>query len=109
MTNEDFDKLVETQLNRCREVLAVKGKYYERLGIDRLGQFKRIGDVRRVGALDALAGMMAKHTDKLYDCILRDESDLEVWDEVITDHINYLLLLQGVVMDIEPEKKATDD
>ena len=52
----------------------------------------------------ALAGMMAKHIVSLYDMCYADGEtfDMTVWDEKITDTINYLFLLKGIV---EEEQK----
>ncbi len=47
----------------------------------------------------ALAGMMAKHIVSLYDMCYSDKEifEMAVWDEKITDTLNYLFLLKGVV------------
>ena len=56
----------------------------------------------------ALAGMMVKHTVSIYDMINNPDTtyDMDVWNEKITDHINYLLLLRAVV--IEEKHKANE-
>jgi hypothetical protein len=45
--------------------------------------------------------MMAKHTISIYDMCYGDRNgktySLELWDEKITDSINYLLLLKALV------------
>lgn len=47
---------------------------------------------------EALAGMMAKHTISVYDmCRSGKDYPIELWNEKITDHINYLLLLKAIV------------
>jgi hypothetical protein len=46
----------------------------------------------------ALGGMMAKHTISIYDMIdTGNDYPMALWDEKITDHLNYLLLLKAVV------------
>ena len=47
----------------------------------------------------ALAGMMAKHIVSLYDMCYADGEtfDMDTWDEKITDSLNYLFLLRGIV------------
>jgi hypothetical protein len=49
----------------------------------------------------ALAGMMAKHTVSIYDmCCDGLSHPIEMWDEKITDHINYLILLKTLVEEV---------
>ena len=49
--------------------------------------------------MQALGGMMVKHTTSVYDMIASGkEYPLSLWNEKITDHINYLLLLKTTVV-----------
>lgn len=42
--------------------------------------------------------MMAKHTVSIYDmCNSGLKYPIELWNEKITDHINYLLLLRAII------------
>ena len=45
----------------------------------------------------ALAGMMAKHIISIYDMCFSDRKtfELAVWEEKITDSLNYLFLLKA--------------
>ena len=44
--------------------------------------------------------MMAKHTTSVYDMVESGKPySLELWDEKITDHINYLILLRAALID----------
>lgn len=97
MNNKDFEKSVKNQLDKCKEVLTAKGIYYKAATTDRLDQFKKAAVLQRTIPIDALGGMMAKHTTKLYDMIGNNNQDKEQWDEVITDHMNYLLLLNALL------------
>ena len=78
---------------------------------DRLHNFRVAAVIQRVSAKDALAGMMAKHTVSVYDmCGSEETFSQELWDEKITDSINYLLLLRALVQEEEidtasPEKE----
>ena len=47
----------------------------------------------------ALAGMMAKHIISIYDMCFTDRKtfELAVWEEKITDSLNYLFLLKAVI------------
>ena len=99
MTNEDFNKLVSDQFKYCESLLCKKGKEYDSNTDDRFHSFKVAAKLQNETPLEALAGMMAKHTVSIYDLIRLNSSNLTIWDEKITDHINYLLLLKGLIMD----------
>jgi hypothetical protein len=44
--------------------------------------------------------MMAKHTVSIYDmCNSGKEYSIDMWNEKITDSINYLLLLRALIED----------
>lgn len=95
MDNKEFEKSVKDQLNKCKDLLVIKGKYYQ-TSTDRLDQFKKAAILQGISPVEALGGMMAKHTTKLFD-IMKSGADEEIWEEVITDHMNYLLLLKALV------------
>lgn len=99
MTNEEFNKIVDDQLNYCRELLCKKGLEYDSDTNDRFHSFKVAAKLQNETPAEALAGMMAKHTVSIYDLIHTGSSDLTIWAEKITDHINYLLLLKALLMD----------
>ena len=102
MTPQNFGVLILGQFTKCKDILSVKETEYSQ-GKDRLDQFKRGGEFRGKHPMDVLAGMMLKHTTSIYDLIERcsagEHVSIEMWDEKITDHINYLLLLKGLVVD----------
>lgn len=109
MNNADFNKVVEQQLDLCQSLLCRKGEEYDRGVDDRFHSFKVAAVLQGETPMQALAGMLAKHTVSIYDLIKEGNHDLTIWDEKITDHINYLLLLKGLIMDeIEPVKMADD-
>jgi hypothetical protein len=65
---------------------------------DRLHNFKVAAALQGCTPAQALAGMMAKHTVSVYDMARNGrEYPQALWDEKITDSINYLLLLAAVV------------
>lgn len=108
MTAEQFKALFEEQINKCRDVLIVKAKEYATS--DRLHNFKVAAGMEGISPIRALAGMMAKHTVSIYDmCGSGQEYDKAMWDEKITDHINYLLLLKALIADTEPKGCTTCD
>lgn len=97
MTNNIFGEIVEDQLRLCKEVLGVKATEYSGEG-DRLHNFKVAAVVQECSPRRALAGMMVKHTVSIYDmCVAQKNYCQDMWDEKITDHINYLLLLKAVI------------
>lgn len=98
MTAERFKKVIEEQLNLCKDILVIKAEEYATQ--DRLHNFKAAGGMMECDPKEALAGMMAKHTISIYDmCRSGKKYELYKWDEKITDHINYLLLLRALVED----------
>lgn len=99
MSNEEFNKVVDEQLSHCRELLCKKGLEYDSDANDRFHSFKVAAKLQNETPAEALAGMMAKHTVSIYDLIHTGSSDLTIWTEKITDHINYLLLLKAMLMD----------
>jgi len=105
MREEAFFAIVHAQVELCIDVLEAKGKQYTVYGDthrleDRLGQFKiDLGD--EVPPLESLAGQMRKHTTRLYIMLENPNKVTEAeWSETITDHINYLFLLSGLLKDL---------
>lgn len=102
MKVEVFEKLFEEQIERSRKVLVEKAKEYA-TG-DRLHNFRIAAALEDQTLPQALAGMMAKHTISVYDmCRSGEAYPIELWQEKITDHINYLLLLNAVVREAHNE------
>jgi hypothetical protein len=93
-----FKRIVEWQVTRCLDTLIVKAAEYATE--DRLHNFKVAAEVQGTTPRQALMGMMAKHTVSIYDMGMSDKSfPIGMWDEKITDHINYLLLLKALVVE----------
>ena len=107
MTTTDFERIFEEQVERSRSVLVYKAKEYATE--DRLHNFRVAAALEGKTPEQALAGMMAKHTVSVYDMA---ESGLaypiELWQEKITDHINYLFLLNAIVREWRPTEAAED-
>ena len=98
MNTTTFERLFEDQVNRSRSVLVSKAKEYATE--DRLHNFKVAAALEGKSPAQALAGMMAKHTVSVYDMAESgEEYPMELWQEKITDHINYLFLLNAIVRD----------
>jgi hypothetical protein len=96
MDTKKFEVIVDEQMDTCRNILVNKAKEYATE--DRLHNFKVAAELQCTGCKEALAGMMAKHTVSVYDMCRDGKSHtMAQWNEKITDHINYLLLLKAVV------------
>ena len=101
MTGEIFHEVIKNQIDHCIDILVIKAEEYATS--DRLHNFKNAAGMMSCDPKAALAGMMAKHTISVYDmCRSGKEYPIEMWDEKITDHINYLLLLKALVIDCSP-------
>lgn len=100
MITEDFRRVVNEQLETCERILLIKGNEYAD-NEDRLHNFVVTSELQGVTLEEALGGLMAKHTVSIYDMIKGVGNGkvypMHVWDEKITDHINYLLLLKAIV------------
>lgn len=98
MTQETFAKIVDVQIQHCKNLLGLKGDEYDTSGNDRLHAFKSAATLQHETQKQALAGMMAKHTVSIYDMIDRDEDfGIDKWIEKISDSINYLLILRAII------------
>lgn len=105
MDHKAFNKVFKEQVKRCEAVLVQKGNEYSTE--DKLHNFKKAANLAGVDAATALAGMMAKHSVSIYDMIEKDVwYDMAVWDEKITDHINYLILLKAIVVETQAAAEA---
>ena len=110
MNKTNFERLFEEQVNRYRSVLLSKAKEYATE--DRLHNFKVAAALEGKTPEQALAGMMAKHTVSVYDMAESGQAyPIELWQEKITDHINYLFLLNAIVREScwLDDRKAVDN
>lgn len=110
MNTDYFNSVIEYQIERCKEILIDKAKEYATE--DRLHNFKCAAGMQECDPKEALAGMMAKHTISVYDmCRDKKVHPLSLWEEKITDHINYLLLLKAVVTEecVKSAKKTVEE
>jgi hypothetical protein len=102
MTPEEFSFIVDRQLQVCQDVLVDKARQYAP-DDDRLHNFRVAAVLRGSNIVEVIAGMMVKHTISIYDMINSGQLfPLELWEEKITDHINYLLLLRAALHDENP-------
>jgi len=97
MDTKKFEAVVQLQHTRCLNVLVDRKKRYAR-GEDRLEQFKVAAQLSRTTPIKALGGMMSKHTTTLYD-LIEHGGPARLWDEVLTDNMNYLHLLNALLVE----------
>lgn len=96
MDTQQFNEHLKEQLSRCETILGKKAGEYATA--DRLHNFKIAAGLQGCTPEQALAGMMAKHTVSVYDmCMSGERYPIDLWEEKITDHINYLMLLNALV------------
>lgn len=96
MNDITFERLVERRLNLIRNTLNRKAVEYAT--DDRLYNFKVAARINDTAPEKALKGMMAKHEVSVQDLINgRGILTQELIDEKIGDHINYLILLEGLL------------
>lgn len=97
MNNKQMDKIINNQLNKCKKLLITKSKEYQ-LTPDRLAHFKNAAVTFRTSPKEALLGEMGKHIISIIDmCKSNQTFTIERWEEKITDTMNYLILLRGLV------------
>lgn len=114
MDNKCFLTGVNDQFDMCKEVLIEKEKLYGIEG-DRLCQFKRAAVMQGISEIQALGGIMVKYSITLYSMIAKETNHFSLvgsisrWDKVITDHINYLLLLKAQIDEIAARQVLEDE
>ena len=107
MNTENFNKIIHEQIERCENTLCKKADEYAT--DDMLHNFKVAAGLQDCLPTTALGSMMVKHTVSVYDMIRGLEAGesypLELWDEKITDSINYLLLLAAAVREYSENQR----
>lgn len=109
MNNSTFNKVTSERIKKCLDVMCSKSDEYSTEN-DKLHNFKVAGELQGCSDIKALGGMMCKHTVSVYDLINDFESGKEIslalWDEKIGDSINYLLLLNAMVVEHQLDKQS---
>jgi hypothetical protein len=104
MTLQDFEKLARKRFNIClNKMLGEKNMEYSRNN-DKLHNFKVAGTIKNETPEKALWGMWVKQLVSVIDIIEdiekdRPPLDVALVEEKITDCINYLVLLEGLIME----------
>lgn len=99
MTTKKFNKIVNEEINKVKNTLIKKANEYN-LEEDRLGFFKRAAAFSQKTPEQVLFGFLLKHLQSISDMIENNNVySIELWEEKITDSINYLILLLGLLED----------
>ena len=100
MHSQDFARVFDAQIARSMDVLKTKGDEYATEN-DVLHNFKAAAGLNNVPESEALWGMITKHIVSLSDMVKHNPNDFEmaVWDEKITDSINFLILLKAIAVE----------
>lgn len=109
MTNEIFNEVTAERVRMCIDVMCKKSDEYA-TDNDKLHNFKVAASLQGCSDIKALGGMMCKHTVSIYDLINDFEAgkdiSIDLWNEKIGDSINYLLLLNAMVIEHELDKTS---
>ena len=97
MNANKFKEVLQEQFAQCFDTLEKKAKEYSQEN-DRLGHFKTSAAEQDISPKQALWGMASKHFTSLNKMCKSDQMIMEdMWNEKITDALNYLLLLRALV------------
>lgn len=106
-----FNEVVDIQLSTVSNMLVNKRRQYAD-DVDVLHNFRSAAQLHSSTLVSALAGMMAKHTVSIYDMAREanpdDRFSLQLWDEKITDHIAYLVLLKAVLVEEHTKRQQKE-
>lgn len=100
MTEQQFEKHVDERIEKIIEVLQIKVKEYSK-NDNPFHNFDRAAAMNGCTPERALMGMLAKHQISVLDLV--DDIDQgklpsdALVSEKIGDHINYLILLEGLI------------
>jgi len=102
MTSLVFKRILEDRIYKMRNVLDVKAGEYAR-GSDRLHNFKRVAEIKRITPAEACIDGFCKHLVSILDMV-DDLAEgkawaLDIWGEKVGDAINYLILLEALVVE----------
>lgn len=112
MNIQDFNAIVDATVKRTADLLISKGEEYAG-SADRLANFKRGAGLTGSTPMQVLLVYMSKHYDSIATFIRKDAQGLEqqLSEPIsgrIDDMINYLFLLQALVVETEAGKKQLE-
>lgn len=102
MDRKTFDRLIKDRNNKIVEILVNKGKEYSSPS-DVLHNFNRTAQIANSTPERALWGMMLKHFTSVSDMVDKIDKHIPptqyLVDEKIGDLINYLILLEALMIE----------
>lgn len=100
MKQLEFEKVLESRIEKIRAVLGKKAAEYAR-GEDRLHNFKRVAQVKDCTVAQACIDGFCKHLVSILDMVddrgKNKFHPVDLWEEKLGDGINYLILLEAIV------------
>ena len=103
MTTEKFNEFMDYMIeHKIKGVMCRKSAEYARGG-DKLYNFKRAGQMANISSIEALRGMKLKHDVSIDDMLNDIDKGViftqELWQEKLSDDINYLFLLWAILFE----------
>jgi hypothetical protein len=102
------DSILKNRLYRTEQILEQKAAEYVK-DTDRLSNFKRAAQLLSCTPERALLGFVAKHIVALSDFVEDLERGyyhpMQQWDEKLGDIINYMILLEALLIERNQEKE----
>ena len=92
-----FEQIVEDRIQKIRNTLSKKAGEYA-TGGNRFHNFDVAGRIADSSSEQALFGMMLKHIVSVMDIVESGDTTEAQLDEKIGDTINYLILLEGIML-----------
>jgi hypothetical protein len=97
-----FEECIEHRIQNIRDILLVKAKEYATEN-NRFHNFDVAARILNITPEQALQGIMLKHIVSVLDLVQWTETDTnmltkQIIDEKIGDTINYLILLEGLLL-----------
>ena len=109
MKTEQFNEIVEARCEKIKKVLVKKAAEYSS-DTDRLHNFKVASRINDETPEKALWGMMAKHLVSILDIVAATRGgrrpSAELRDEKVGDAINYLILLEALLIEQAPSEQV---
>lgn len=110
MNNEKFNALLEDQMERCSNLLVKKNAEYSQGG-DRLSNFRQPSSLMKMHPAEVAFCYDAKHIASIQKIVHDLSSGIvpteEMWQEKITDYLNYGFLMNACVMEAIEEAKCS--
>jgi hypothetical protein len=96
VTHEEFAEILAQQLERVSAILGVKTAEYATE--DQLHNIRMSAILQEESLPEAVVGMMVKHTVSIFTMVKSGKPyPTDKWDEKITDHIVWLILLKAAL------------